>query len=93
MTIEQTIAQAVFDQLRPIMDRQAQEIASLRESLGILHRRPLSLGETADRLKKSVRTVTKYIRDGSLPAVQRNGIYYIQPGDVDDFLRSPRQAS
>lgn len=48
--------------------------------------RLLTVTETADILKLSVLTLYKYIKDGSLEAVQFGGRYRIRESSLDKFI-------
>jgi len=92
MTMEEQIAQAVLCRVEPHFERLMTEIEILRRRIAEMQDRSLSMSEVCEILGKSSKTVVKLFREGSILGRQINGVYYFRKADVDDFMRSPRDA-
>ena len=52
----------------------------------------LTLKEVAARLNVSVRTVNRYISDGTLPSIKIGGLRRVLEADLEEFIRKHRKS-
>lgn len=48
----------------------------------------LTVQEVAEMLRLSDLTIYKYIKEGSLPAVEFGGHYRVSPNSLDEFIKT-----